>query len=197
MPATLQKRADTAVENQKDCQNSTTGGHEKGDNYHQDSHQKHHERLRKHKNPHHGHYHTRLLAEVAPEQTAQADVKKRACDPIVWVTATINNQVVSWINDWCPDQQTKTTPASAPSPATSTAPPVEAPTATTALVAPAAQPSQQPQQSPQPASSSDSGSTAGTGSFSRTGYYNAKRQESQGLTFLGNFGGIGSGKWTS
>ena len=188
MPTTVQKRTEAVIEDQKDCQNLTASGYDDGDNHH-GSYQKQHEHLRKAKDA------------AAVGQMAQTDVKRRACDPIVWVTATINNQVVSWINDWCPDQQTRVNPTSAPSLVTSTAPPVEAPAATTAPTAPTAQLSQQqpqqPSQAPQPASNGNPGSITGIGSFSRTGYYNARRQESRGLTFLGNFGGIGSGKWTS
>jgi hypothetical protein len=31
----------------------------------------------------------------------------------------------------------------------------------------------------------------------RTGYYNAAQQKLEGLMFLGNYGGQGSGNWTS
>lgn len=36
-----------------------------------------------------------------------------------------------------------------------------------------------------------------THQFVRTGYYNAAQQEAEGLMFLGNYGGQGSGNWTS
>lgn len=39
-------------------------------------------------------------------------------------------------------------------------------------------------------------SSASAGVLSRIGYYNAEQQKAQGLVFLGNYGGQGSGKWT-
>lgn len=52
------------------------------------------------------------------------------------------------------------------------------------------------------ASSSPAPSSAATAAsskpnqFVRTGYYNAAQQKAEGLMFLGNYGGQGSGKWT-
>lgn len=44
-----------------------------------------------------------------------------------------------------------------------------------------------------PATSDAAGNDQG---FVRTGYYNAEQQTLQNMTFLGNYGGQGSGKWT-
>ena len=49
--------------------------------------------------------------------------------------------------------------------------------------------------SPTSSSSADTGDST-TERFVRTGYYNAKQQTLQNLTFLGNYGGQGSGMWT-
>ncbi|KAH6650241.1 putative TOS1-like glycosyl hydrolase-domain-containing protein [Chaetomium tenue] len=48
--------------------------------------------------------------------------------------------------------------------------------------------------SPIPSSSPGGGNKAHK--FVRTGYYNAEQQKAEGVMFLGNYGGQGSGKWT-
>ena len=95
--------------------------------------------------------------------------------PNVWVTATINGQVVSWINNYGGPAATPAAPPKNP----------DAQTTFAQSVAPA------------PTAPSSSGSSSTSGGFVRTGYYNSQQQALQGLTFLGNYGGTaGSGTWT-
>ena len=123
-------------------------------------------------------------------------VHERGDEPVVWVTATINGQVVSWINDYFGPS----TQAAAPAPAapTTTAEAlvqesvaqttVQAPPATTHKAsAPAAT-----TEASQPASSDDNSSG---GAWNRVAYYNADQQVADNMVFLGNYGGQGSGVW--
>ncbi|KAF6839655.1 hypothetical protein CMUS01_04217 [Colletotrichum musicola] len=110
----------------------------------------------------------------------------------VWVTATINGIVQSWINNWHGPTPSAAPPAEAPA-----APPAVAPTPTPA---PASEPFVAAAV-PKPASSSSSkaktpstGSSAG-GDYTRIAYYNADKAIADGLVFLGNYGGQGSGKF--
>lgn len=100
--------------------------------------------------------------------------QERREHPAVWVTAVIDGQTVSWINDWWGEPTTST---ESPAPVTST-PAMGDPSPT------------------QPPSSVPQSSGSAKGEFVRVGYYNAVRQQAEGLTFLANYGGMGSGKWT-
>jgi hypothetical protein len=103
--------------------------------------------------------------------------------PTIWVTAVINGQTVSWINDyWGPSPTADAAPAP---PAATPAPVAAQPTVQAAAVPPA-----------MPPTTGNSDQSGVTGDFVRTGYYNAAQQHADGLTFLANYGGIGSGKWT-
>lgn len=100
--------------------------------------------------------------------------QERREHPAIWVTAVIDGQTVSWINDWWGEPTAST---ESPAPVTST-PAMADPSPT------------------QPPSSVPESSGSAKGEFVRVGYYNAARQQAEGLTFLANYGGMGSGKWT-
>jgi hypothetical protein len=143
-------------------------------------------------------------AHLHDEREAPHKVEEKREHPTVWVTATINGEVVSWTNDYwgptdTPDANTAAA-AAAPAPPASTPAEVEAkpsPTTTVAVngvnagayVAPAA--------SSKPSSSAPvkPSSAPVTGDYVRTAYYN--NGVSEGLSFLGNYGGVaGSGSWS-
>ena len=90
------------------------------------------------------------------------------------VVATINGQVVSWVNEY--------SGGAAPAAATG-APDVAA----AAAPAPAA-----PTQASQPSSQYNSASVP-AGDWGRAGYYNSETKTADGLVFLNNNGGEGSG----
>jgi hypothetical protein len=90
-----------------------------------------------------------------------------------WVTVTMDGKVVSWENDWA-GAATATPAAPAPAAATTTAAAVAAPVANAAVANPAK-------------------AVAANAAYTRIGYYNAATQALEGLTFLGNHGGQGSG----
>jgi len=130
---------------------------------------------------------------------AHAHIKEKRAD--IWVTATIDGKVVSWINNWNPaGAASSTAPA-----ATSTKP---AAVATTTLatsyitsVAPAQSTSTIPTSSAVAASSVapivKSNVAVGSGGWSQVSYYNSEASSSSGCTFMGNHGGSGSGVWDS
>jgi hypothetical protein len=104
------------------------------------------------------------------------------------VTATIDGQVVSWVNEWSGESAT-----SAPAPAaTSSAPAVAQDYAAPAVSSPASPTSSS--SSPSASPSAASGSIASSsGGWSRQGYYDASSGSSEGLVFLNHNGGQGSG----
>lgn len=104
------------------------------------------------------------------EAEAEPANEKRA----EWVTVTMDGKVVSWENDW----SGKATAAPAPAAATTTAAAAAAatPAATSAAAGTVAKAAVDP-----------------NAAYSRIGYYNAATQVLDGLTFLGNHGGQGSG----
>lgn len=119
----------------------------------------------------HGHQHFHTHNKDIREIQERAEAEKRAVGDIV--TATINGQVVSWVNEY-----DGTNPTPNPNPVNN-APPA-APTGG----------------SPAPRPSSRSGSASApsnSGDWSRIAYYNAEQGEAYGLTFLGNYGGDQSG----
>ncbi|KUJ24321.1 uncharacterized protein LY89DRAFT_572863 [Mollisia scopiformis] len=118
----------------------------------------------------------------------------------VMVTATIDGQVVSWVNNWFGSTQAATT-----------VPTQAAPVAPVGNPAPVVQtPSQsQPVQAPETSVAAPSATTSSSTSFlaeppsgpgydasvifERAHYYNAASQIIDNVTFLGNYGGQGSG----
>ena len=114
---------------------------------------------------------------------------------MVWVTATIDGKVVSWINDYFgPSTQAA---AAAPAPTTTTQAVVqEESVAHTTAQAPATT-----HKAPAPAATTKASEPAGSddnssgGAWSRVAYYNADQQVADNMVFLGNYGGQGSGVW--
>lgn len=92
------------------------------------------------------------------------------------MTAVINSKTVSWLNTY-----------SAPGPETT---PQPSPAATSATKEASSSMSSTPSPSrPSPPSSTD-------GEYVRISYYNASSGIADGLTFLANYGGQGSGTWS-
>lgn len=101
------------------------------------------------------------------------------------VVATIDGQVVSWVNNYAGPGASPVTAAAQPAPAVQT-------TLTTSI----GTPSKDSSTTPTPASSGpfnplphDGASIGGSGSWSRQAYYNADASSSDGFTFLNHFGG--------
>lgn len=118
----------------------------------------------------HQHFHKRN-AEAAPEEA----IEERGEEKRQMISATIDGKVVSWMNNWFGGAASPTPAASS---AQSTAPAAAAPQSTGA------------------SDNSDTKSAAvdsTPGDYARIGYYNAASHTKDGLTFLGNHGGAGSG----
>ncbi|OLN84353.1 PGA52-like protein [Colletotrichum chlorophyti] len=126
----------------------------------------------------HGHHAHQHLHKRAAEEHSE---EKRGED---WVVATIDGIVQSWINNW-----------HGPTPV---APPPAGATSSSSTSTPAA-PTQPPAAaSPKPAKASSkasSSSSSAGGDYTRVGYYNADEGVADGIVFLGNYGGQGSGKF--
>lgn len=106
---------------------------------------------------------------------------KREAEPVnekraEWVTVTMDGKVVSWKNDWS-GKATAAAGAPAAAAATTTA---AAPAATSPAAGAAA-------------SAVVKAAVDPNAAYTRIGYYNAATQALDGLTFLGNHGGQGSG----
>jgi len=166
----------------------------------------------------HGHEHVEKHKRNAHSEAQEAE--KRAIGDVV--IATIDGQVVSWLNNWSGESTVAAAPTSAPA-ATSAAAPAETSVAAQAAnhavnVAPSSQsdsgaPWQQgdapwnhagppggyqagpsPSATPSPSSSSAAPSyTASSGSWTRNAYYNSESGDADGVTFLNHNGGSGSG----
>ncbi|GKT43113.1 PGA52-like protein [Colletotrichum spaethianum] len=139
---------------------------------------------------HHGHQH--LHKKHAEEE----HVEEKRDD--VWVTATIDGIVQSWINTWHGPTPEVAAPANTPA-----VPPVASPSPTPTPAQPAfvaaavPQPASSKASSSKAAGSKAAGSTSGTvtGDYTRVAYYNADKAVADGIVFLGNYGGQGSGKF--
>ncbi|KAL0935367.1 uncharacterized protein CTRU02_209958 [Colletotrichum truncatum] len=130
----------------------------------------------------HGHHHLHKKHAEAHQHKEE----KRGGD--VWVTATIDGIVQSWINTWHGP-----TPEAAPPAETPVAAPIVTPSPTPTPEAPFVAAAV-----PKPASSSKAKapSTGSSGSdYTRVAYYNADKAIADGIVFLGNYGGQGSGKF--
>jgi hypothetical protein len=139
----------------------------------------------------HGHSHQQFHkrnAEPVAEPVAEVKEEKRTM-----VTATIDGQVVSWTNNWF-GYTTSTASASSATAAVATA--IAAAEAlvlgTTATSASSAK-STASSASSSASSSSTASASAGSGAYTRIGYYDSESQTLDGLVFLGNHGGAGSG----
>lgn len=107
----------------------------------------------------------------------QSEKEKRDGDMVI---ATIDGQIVSWVNDYTGEAATTTTAAAA------AATFVKSGKTTTAAAAAASSSS---------SSSSSDNTTVADGDYERIGYYEASSGTADGITFLGNYGGQGSGVW--
>ena len=117
--------------------------------------------------------HKHKHAKEVKVREAAGQVKQRA--PCEMVTATINGEIATWMNNYnC--GPAGSTPTAAPIGGASPGP---APATTGA--APSSIPSM----------------NAGTGNWGRQAYYNAGNQTAEGLVFLNHNGGQGSGVWDS
>lgn len=116
-----------------------------------------------------------------------------------WITATIDGQVVSWVNNWFGGAPATEAAVAAPT-ENAAAAIVPAPEPTTEVAAAVPKSSSSVKQvkaktttsQAQPSDSSSSGSAAG-GDWERVAYYNAEQQVADNIVFLGNYGGGGSG----
>lgn len=135
-----------------------------------------------------GHGHQRLHKKHADQ--------KRDAEEDVWVTATIDGEVVSWLNTYhgptgvpVSDEELRRQAAEAefrkssrPEEEAEPEPEEPAPTTTSAAAA-----------RPKASATSSASDSAATGDYTRIGYYNAKQGIADGIVFLGNYGGDGSG----
>lgn len=96
-----------------------------------------------------------------------------------WVTATIDGQVVSWENNWFGEPTAAAAPAAAPA--------AETPAVANAGVAKAAAPKINAEVK------TASKAVDPNAAYTRVGFYDAASGVADGLTFLGNHGGQGSG----
>ncbi|KXH60426.1 hypothetical protein CSAL01_05707 [Colletotrichum salicis] len=139
---------------------------------------------------HHGHQHLHKKSVESPKEEPKEE--KRGED---WVVAEIDGKVVSWINNYF--GPTPAAPAATPAVAPVVAEPSPTPTPSQAPAAAAIpQPASQASSSKAAASSkaaSSSGSVSGD--YNLVGYYNADKAIANGIVFLGNYGGQGSGKF--
>ena len=122
-----------------------------------------------HPSPHerrNGHQHLHQRVHEARDEHVE---EKRAVGD--WVIATINGDVVSWKNEYAGGAA----PAAATPPPAPGAPGAPAPAATYNAPAPAAS------------------VNTGAGTWGRQAYYNAEGGVADGLVFLNNMGGQGSG----
>lgn len=135
-------------------------------------------------------------AHVHNHAHAHAHAKEKRAD--VWVTATIDGKVVSWINDWNPVSSTAPAATSAKVAAVAT---TTLATSYITSVAPAKSTSTIATSSAVAASSVapivKSNVAVGSGGWSQVSYYNSEAGSSTGCTFMGNHGGAGSGVWDS
>ncbi|KAK5056194.1 hypothetical protein LTR84_012747 [Exophiala bonariae] len=127
-----------------------------------------------HPSPHERrHAHQHLHQQVHEARDTQDDIIEEKRGLGDWVTATINGDVVSWKNEYAGGAApAAATPA--PVPASGSVPPAS----------PAGSYS-----APAPAASVNTGS----GTWGRQAYYNAEQGVADGLVFLNNMGGQGSG----
>ncbi|KAG9247807.1 putative TOS1-like glycosyl hydrolase-domain-containing protein [Calycina marina] len=167
---------------------------------------------------------TESSSEPADARSTDPAAIDKAATPVM-VTATIDGQVVSWVNDWFGSSQTAPadvhtsatahlaneatkTPADLPvnSPPS---PPTDSATDSLAVLL-QSRPVATLHSAAAATTSIDQSTPAGMGlqlkqvnkleslnapTFQRSGYYSAEQQVSDGLVFLSNFGGAGSGVW--
>ncbi|TDZ32056.1 PGA52-like protein [Colletotrichum spinosum] len=140
-----------------------------------------HTHARRHAHHHHLHKkHAEVVSE--PEQP-----KEKRED---WVHAVIDGVAVSWINNYHPEATPAAPAIQAP------AAPAFAPTPTPAQVYKPVAAAIKPASSSKASKPKASSAPASSGSdYTRVGYYNADKAIADGIVFLGNYGGQGSGKF--
>jgi len=140
------------------------------------------------------HDHARFHQEQKEKRELEerAELEKKAVGDLV--IATINGQVVSWINQYDGSNEAKAKPTPGPAANPAAAVPAPAPAAVSATPG-----------SPGPAKTSKvvkpkdnskaKGSPAGIarGDWGQVAYYNSEDRSAHGVTFLNNLGGQGSG----
>ncbi len=177
LPDSQQKRDQTVEGFESDVENEAGAGNGQLKTGHHQRHSHHYVHG-------HGHRHSPQYKNHHDENGDRgAKVEQRTC-PEQWVTATIDGKVVSWLNDWCPGASTA---APAPTPTPSALPATNPATPTSAPSPP----------SPPIGDSAGSGSRPSSPALRRSAYYNAAKQQANGLVFLGNYGDSQvSGRWT-
>lgn len=141
----------------------------------------------------HAHFHDRRDEPVQVEERDEVQVEERAVGD--WVTATINGKVVSWQNTYTGATSAAVVAAAA---ATTTGRTTSTSTRTTTV---ASRTSTSTVTATSAAASSAAPSSAApapaSGAWTRSAYYSAEDGTADGLTFLNNMGGQGSGTWRS
>ena len=139
------------------------------------------------KNDHHRHenaHHHDSPIKRAHAQLHQHKLGNRAVGDLV--TATINGQVVHWINEYAgPAAPTHSSPAIIPVKSSSED---SSSTSPATSIATSTEPS--PSHSSTAVSPAKSGPSAPAGNWNRRAYYNAGEKVSQGFTFLNHFGEV-------
>lgn len=161
-----------------------------------------HNHARKHARYQHAHLHS--------EREAPHKVEEKREHPTIWVTATINGAVVSWTNNyWGPEDPQTPAPAAPAASTEAAAPPAAAPAASTPAPTVAADPTPivvagvqaagyiKPTSTAATATNPSSAPASGGDAYVRSAYYNADTGSASGLVFLSNYGGQGSGAWSS
>lgn len=113
------------------------------------------------------------------------------------VVATIDGQVVSWVNNYfgpstdapaAPAATTTAAPAADPAPSSS-------PDTSDSSSDSSSDNSDSSSDSSSDSDSTDSVTTGSGGDWDRISYYNAEQGTADNIVFLGNYGGQGSGVW--
>ncbi|KAJ0160966.1 putative pga52 -like protein [Colletotrichum tanaceti] len=144
---------------------------------------------------HHGHHRLHQRHEEKDEYSKEKDEYSEEKRGDVWVTATINGLVQSWLNNWHGPTPGPAPPSNSPAPPdNSPAPPDNSPTPPdNSPVADSPSPTPTPSKPAAAVKPASSGTI--TGDYTRIGYYNADKAIADGIVFLGNYGGQGSGKF--
>lgn len=156
----------------------------------------------------HGHEHLAKHKRHAHEHAQAQEAEKRALGDVV--VATIDGQVVSWLNNWSGESTTAAAATSTAAAVTSAA--VEATSSATTFsavnrvvasssassassssVAAASSAAASSSSAATSSSSSAATETASSGSWTRKAYYNAESGSADGVVFLNHNGGSGSG----
>ncbi|EON62098.1 hypothetical protein W97_01317 [Coniosporium apollinis CBS 100218] len=136
----------------------------------------------------HGHQHFHQQHKETREIQEAAEAEKRAVGD--WVTATINGEVVSWVNTF--GAETPAAKAVVNDATTITKTVAQATATQTATIASEKAGASAPASSAAPSPKATTASVA-SGDWSQVAYYEASSGTAHGVTFLNNMGGQGSG----